>query len=74
MKNLKKIILIGFLSTLATMMIACSGDEGKNEEKKEASGDHVWKTQTDTLKTAKDMAKKMQESLKQQQEKMDENE
>ncbi len=73
MKNLKNIILIGFLLTLASMMVACSNDEDSNDEKKEASGDHVWKTQTDALKTVKDMAKKMQESLKQQQDKMDEN-
>lgn len=57
MKRFKKIILLGFFSSLALTMIACSD---KNEETAEkANGDHVWKTQTDALQSAKDMAKKM---------------
>ena len=51
---------------MASMLVACSED--KNQE----NGEHVWKQQTDTLKSAKDMAKKMQENLNQQQQKLDE--
>lgn len=72
MKNLKTIILVGFLSSLASIMVACSDNEDKSEPKKEASGDHIWKHQTDALQTSKDVAKKLQESLNQQQKKLDE--
>jgi len=73
MTNFKKIILIGFISTLTLMMVACSDNQDPAEDKSKTSGDHVWKTQTDALQSAKDMAKKMQESLNQQQEKMNDN-
>lgn len=73
MNNLKKIILVGFISSLASVMVACGDNPDETTSKDNAKGDHVWKTQTDTLQSAKDMAKKMQESLNQQQETMDEN-
>lgn len=74
MAYFKKFILIGFITTLALIVTGCSDDKDNNDNaKKEASGDHIWKTQTDTLKTAKEMTKKMQESLKQQQQTLEEN-
>ena len=73
MKNLKTITLFGFISIFSLFIASCSDEAEKQTSKKENSGDHVWKTQTDALQSAKDMAKKMQESLNQQQEKMDEN-
>ena len=73
MKKIKGLILLTFISGTASMMVACSDDETQQKVQNESSGDHVWKQQTDTLKSAKDMAKKMQQSLDQQQQKMDEN-
>ncbi len=73
MNSLKRIILLGFISSLASIMVACGDNPDEATTKDKAKGDHVWKTQTDTLQSAKDMANKMQESLKQQQETMDEN-
>ena len=73
MKRVKIFIFFGFIISIALNMVACSDDNDKQESKKESSGDHVWKHQTDTLKSAKEMAKKMQESLDQQQEKMNDN-
>ena len=71
MTTFKKIILIGLLSSTASVMVACSDND--DTEKKKTSGDHVWKTQTDALKSAKDMAGKLQEGLEQQQEILNEN-
>ena len=59
-----------FAASLVTGLVACSEDSDKGVNK---SGDHVWKHQTDTLQTSKDAAKKLQESLNQQQIQMDEN-
>lgn len=70
---IKTFILLGFITSIALNMVACSDNNNEQESKKESSGDHVWKTQTDALKSAKEMAKKMQESLDQQQEKMNDN-
>ena len=61
-------IIIPFF--LLSFLIACTDDENKN--KKELSGDHIWKEQTDTLKTSKDVAKQLQQSLDQQKQKLDE--
>ena len=72
MRNLKSVIFLGFISTMALFLGACSDDAEKSTSKAESTGDHVWKTQTDALKSAKDMAKKMQESLKQQEENINE--
>lgn len=72
MRNIKTIIFLGFISTMALFLGACSDDAEKPASKAESTGDHVWKSQTDALKSAKDMAKKMQESLKQQEENMNE--
>ena len=56
-------------------LFACS-DENQAENtaapEKQSSGDHVWKSQTDTIKTTRDAAKKLQDSLNQQQQKIDE--
>ena len=68
MRNLKTVIFLGFISTMALFLGACSDDAEKPPSKAESTGDHVWKSQTDALKSAK----KMQESLKQQEEKMNE--
>ena len=68
MTTLKKLILIGLISSSASMMVACSDEEDTSNEK--ASGDHVWKTQTDALQSAKDVAKKAQQSLNEQTEKL----
>jgi len=74
MTNFKKSILIGFISMLGLIVTGCSDDKGNNDSSKnKVEGDHVWKSQTDTLKAAKEMSKKMQESLNQQQQKLDEN-
>lgn len=72
MKNLK---LLTLLLSISLSLISCSDadDSEKSSSKAETKSDHVWKTQTDALQSAKDMAEKMNESLKQQQEKMDEN-
>ena len=66
------------LSSMATFMLACTENNddknSKHEDKdsKKASGDHIWKHQTDALKTSKEVAKKLQEQLNQQQKKLDE--
>lgn len=73
MLRFKKIVLLGFISSMALSMMACSDNNDDMAEKENAKGDHVWKNQTDALQSAKDMTKKMKDSLKQQQEKMDEN-
>lgn len=76
MKKINTLILLVFISSISSFLVACSDD--KNEEKSEkkieqkTSGDHVWKQQTDTLKAAKDAAKKAQESLDEQQQKLNE--
>lgn len=67
MKNIKTVILLSLLAGL----FACS-DDNKEKDENVKSGDHVWKHQTDALKTSKDAAKKLQERLNQQQ-KLDEN-
>ena len=72
MKRVKTFIFLGFITRLALNMIACSDHNDEQERKKESSGDHVWKTQTDALQSAKDMSKKMQESMDQQQEMLNE--
>ena len=70
MTTLKKLILIGLISSSASMLIACSDEQDTSKEK--ASGDHVWKTQTDALQSAKDVAEKAQKSLNEQTEKLNE--
>ena len=70
MNKLKLMLSLLFTASLATGLVACS-EEGEKSENK--SGDHVWKHQTDTLKTSKDVAKQLQDSLNQQQKNMDEN-
>lgn len=67
MKTFKTVILLIF----AMSLFACS-DENNEAPKKETSGDHVWKSQTDTIQKAKDATKKLQDSLNQQQQKTDE--
>jgi len=67
MKKYTSIFSLVFIASLAT---GCSDDRDKDEAK---PGDHVWKQQTDTLKTSKDVAKQLQDSLNQQQKTIDEN-
>lgn len=68
MATVKTALIVFFLSIF---MLACSdrADENTNEKK---LADHIWKQQTDALKSAKEVAGKLEESLKQQQQKMDE--
>ena len=65
MKTMKTLMILGLFSFIT----ACSDNE---DSKKEDKGDHVWKQQTDTLKTSKDAAKKLQEQLNRQQQQLDE--
>ena len=66
MKYLNAIILLLLLSFIA----ACSDE--KAPEKKVSTGDHVWKQQTDALKTSKEVAEQMQKNLEQQQKTLNE--
>ena len=66
MQNIKALVLI----LLVSLTVACSQDKDDN---KKASGDHVWKSQTDTIQTSKDMAKKIQQSLDQEKKDLDAN-
>jgi len=71
MNILNKFIFLGFISLLSLVMTACNDKIDKNVEKEKI--DSIWKTQTDALQSAKDTAKKLQQNLNQQQEKLDEN-
>lgn len=71
MKKIKPTILLILVSAMGTLMLGCSDDDNEKSKSK-SSGDHVWKQQTDALKSAKDVAGKLQQSLDQQKEKMDE--
>lgn len=76
MKKINTLILLVFVLSISSFLASCSDDknEDKREDKseKQSSGDHVWKQQTDALQSAKEIAKKAQESLEQQQQKIDE--
>ena len=71
MKYFKIFTVLGLTLSMGVLLTACSDDE--KQPVADTSGDHVWKTQTDALQSAKDVTKKMQESIKQQQENMDKN-
>jgi len=73
MNNLKAFIFLLLISTLSLLIASCSDDATEKSSENKKSDDHVWKTQTDALKSAKEVTKKMQETIKQQQEQMDEN-
>lgn len=64
MKSHKKFIMVFLISIMSLVVTSCSDDKA---EKNKNKGDHVWKQQTDTLKAAKEMSKKLQESINQQQ-------
>lgn len=71
LKSLFSLVFITLITAgLVTGLTACSDDSDKDETQ---AGDHVWKHQTDTLKTTKNAAKQLQDSLNQQQKHMDEN-
>lgn len=72
MNTIKTLVLLGLISSMSSLMVACSDNEDNKNSKEETKGDHVWKQQTDALKTSKDVAKKLQEQLNQQQQKLDE--
>ena len=55
-----------FVFFLSLFMLACSDNVDKNK------ADHVWKQQTDALKSAKEVASELEESLKQHKQKIDE--
>lgn len=69
MNTIKTLVLVGLISSTGSLMVACSDKEDRN---KESTGDHVWKSKTDTIQTSKDAAKKLQEQLNLQQQKLDE--
>jgi hypothetical protein len=66
MQNIKSLILVLIFS----LTVACSDEDDKNKTR---TGDHVWKQQTDTIQASKDAAKKIQQSLDQEQQKLDQN-
>lgn len=66
-----KILMLVLFSSMSLTMAACS-DDNKDQTNKN-KGDHVWKQQTDTLKSAKEMSEKMQQSMDQMQQNIDEN-
>ncbi len=70
MTNFKNNIVVILLLTISLFISACSetGDESKKSK-----NDHVWKHQTDALESAKDVAKKLDDQLKQQQQNLDDN-
>lgn len=70
MKKIKILILVLF-SSVSLIMAACSDE--KKEQTNKNKGDHVWKQQTDTIKSAKEMSEKMQKSMDQMQQNIDEN-
>ena len=73
MKHFKIFLFLGILSAITFSLTACSDDSEKSNSKAETTGDHVWKTQTDALQSAKDVTKKMQDNMKQQQKNMEQN-
>lgn len=73
MKTFKLFLLLGLFSAITFSLTSCSDDSEKSSSKTEMTGDHVWKTQTDALQSAKDVAGKLQESLNQQKDKLDDN-
>ncbi|MCW8900763.1 MAG: hypothetical protein OQK75_13515 [Gammaproteobacteria bacterium] len=72
MKKINSGILLILLTSMTSLLVACSEDNDSVKSENKTSGDHVWKEQTDALKTSKDVAKKLQDSLNQQQQKLDE--
>lgn len=69
MNAIKIWVLAGVISSMA----ACSDNNDNQAGKKEASGEHIWKHQTDALKTSKDAAKQLQDNLNLQQQNIEEN-
>jgi len=69
MKAIFTKMFIILMAIMGLFLTACSDD--KNQE--QGQNNHIWKHQTDTLQTSKDAAKKLQESLNLQQQKLDEN-
>lgn len=69
MATVKTTLMVLFLSLF---LLACSDNADENSREKKQTV-HVWKQQTDALKSAKEVTGKLQQSLKQQQQKMDEN-
>lgn len=66
-----KITLLLSLTIVTSLITGCSDNED-NSKKATTEPDHIWKQQTDTLKTSKDAANKLQESLNRQQQQIDE--
>ena len=73
MDHFKRFLFLSFFSVVTFSLSGCSDDSEKSNSKAEDNGDHVWKTQTDALQSAKDVTKKMQENINQQQINMDKN-
>lgn len=72
MKPRKLMILSGLSIFIVASLLSCSDDKLNNQDKKQTSNsEHIWKQQTDALQDAKDAAKKMQDNLNQQQQKID---
>ena len=68
MNNFKYAVLLLFFSS---MLLSCSEDSEKASSKSNRAAEHIWKQQTDALKSAEDVAKQLQQSLNQQKEKLD---
>lgn len=69
MKTPKAMITLSILLTL----FACSDKDEQKSPAGKTSAEHVWKEQTGTIKTSKDAAKKLQDSLNLQQKQLQEN-
>ncbi|MDH5395163.1 MAG: hypothetical protein OEW97_02740 [Gammaproteobacteria bacterium] len=69
MKTFKTILTLSIL----LILFACSDKDEQKSQSGKTSADHVWKQQTDTIKTSKDAAKKLQDSLNLQQKQLQEN-
>lgn len=64
---MKKFLTIFYISGF--LLLACSND---TEEKKQLTGDHVWKAQTEVLEKAKEVQGVAEELLEEQKKKMEE--
>lgn len=67
MCKFKTIILLCLLS----LFISACNDNQTESSGENSKSEHIWKQQTDALKSAKDVAAQLQESLNQHKQKLD---